>query len=73
MISGDYIALQRVTFPFFPDDQFTQIRFELIQDRLPEDDEEFSIELTSLGVRVVIGQPGGPFSRATIVIIDDDG
>ena len=73
---GDYAANARVATPFFPNEQSIQLQFILLQDRLPEPNEEFSIELTTLGAprpRVNIGQPGGPFSRTTVVIVDDDG
>ena len=71
---GDYQVDARVVLPFIPDDQSIQLLFELLQDRLPEPNEEFTIELTTSGApRVVIGQDGGPFARTTVVIIDDDG
>ena len=72
--TGDFIAIQpRVTLLFPTDEQFIEVGFILIQDRLPEDAEDFSIELTTSGApRVEIGS-GGLFGRATIVIIDNDG
>ena len=73
--SGDYLVNARVVvIPFLPIEQFIQVEFVLLQDRLPEPNEEFSIELTTSGApRVNIGQLGGPFSRSTVMIIDDDG
>ena len=71
---GDYQADARVAIPFGPNQQFVLVQFLLLQDRLPEPNEEFSIELSTLGAtRVNIGQLGGPFSRTTVVIVDDDG
>ena len=71
--TGDYFTgLRRILIPFPANDQRIAFTFELIQDRLPEDAEDFSIELSSGGPRVVVGQAGGPFSRTTVVIIDDD-
>ena len=71
---GDYLVNARVINPFGPNEQFVLVQFELLQDQLPEPNEEFSIELTSSGAsRIVIGQEGGPFSRTTVVIVDDDG
>ena len=73
--TGDYISIvPRRTLPFPAAAESISFTFELIDDRLPEDVEEFSIELTTSGApRVNIGQPGGPFSRTTVVIVDDDG
>ena len=73
--SGDYQTSEaRVSIPFFPNQQAIELEFQLLQDRLPEPTEEFTIELTtSRAPRVVVGQPGGPFSRTTVVIVDDDG
>ena len=58
---------------YFPADvQLIRFQFVLLGDRLPEDEERFSIELTAFDApRVMIG--GGLFSRAHVVIIDDDG
>ena len=73
-VIGDYVqGNPRVSLLFPADEQLIQFSFELIQDRLPEDMEDFIIELTFSGApRVEIGG-GGLFGRATIVIIDDDG
>ena len=73
--TGDYIRLiPRVTLPFFATAERINFDFELVSDRLPEDVEEFSIQLTTSGQpRVIVGQADGPFSSATIVIIDEDG
>ena len=73
---GDYLVDARVVLSFFPNQQSIELRFELLQDRLPEPNEEFIIELTTLtsgAPRVVVGQEGGPFPRTTVVIVDDDG
>ena len=72
---GDYIRFPpRLTLPFPAAAESISFYFELINDRLPEPNEEFSIELTTSGApRVIVGQAGGPFSSARIVIIDDDG
>ena len=70
----DYLVVARIVIPFLPNDQSIQVQFLLLQDRLPEPNEEFTIELTTSGApRVVVGQDGGPFARTTVVIIDDDG
>ena len=70
----DFLASSRVSNPFLPTEQSIPVQFDLLQDRLPENNEEFTIELTTSGApRVMIGQDGGPFSRTTVVIIDDDG
>ena len=71
---GDYLANARVVLPFLPNQQSIELRFELLQDRLPEPNEDFTIELTTSGApRVVVGQDGGLFARTTVVIVDDDG
>ena len=72
---GDYQTIEaRVVIPFLPIEQSIELQFLLLQDRLPEPNEDFTIELTTSGApRVVVGQPGGPFARTTVVIIDDDG
>ena len=72
---GDYITLEpRVTLPFPAAAERINLNFELVNDRLAEDVEDFSIELNTSGApRVVVGQPGGPFSSARIVIIDGPG
>ena len=72
---GDYITLIPRQFLLFPAAaESISFSFEVIHDRLPEPNEEFSIELTTSGApRVVVGQDGGPFARTTVVIVDDDG
>ena len=72
---GDYQTIEaRVVIPFLPNDQSIQVQFLLLQDRLPEPNEDFTIELTTSGApRVVVGQDGGPFARTTVVIVDDGG
>ena len=72
---GDYIIfLARVQLPFLAAAESVEFSFQLVSDRLPEDVENFRIELTTSGApRVVVGQAGGPFSSARIVIIDEDG
>ena len=72
---GDYIRVDaRVTLPFPAAAESISFSFELINDRLPEPNEEFSIALTTSGApRVIVGQDGGPFSSTRIVIIDEDG
>ena len=72
---GDYITFEpRVTLLFRAAVERIGFYFDVINDRLPEPDEEFSIALTTLGApRVVVGQDGGPFSSARIVITDEDG
>ena len=72
---GDYQTSEaRIVNPFLPIEQFIQVQFELLQDLLPELNEEFTIELTTSGApRVLTGQEGGPFARTTVVIVDDDG
>ena len=74
-ITGDYITFEpRVTLPFPAAAERIHFNFELLNDRLAEVVEEFSIELTTSGApRVVVGQVGGPFSSARIVIIDGPG
>ena len=72
---GDYIIpVPRETRLFPAAAESISYDFVVINDRLPEPNEEFSIALTTSGApRVMIGQDGGPFNRATVVIIDDDG
>ena len=71
---GDYRVDARVVLSFLPNQMSMELRFELLQDRLPEPNEEFTIELTTSGApRVVVGQDGGPFARTTVVIVDNDG
>ena len=72
--TGDYFTgLRWILIPFPANDQRITFTFELIQDQLPEDAEDFTIELmSSRGSRVIVGQDGGPFARTTVVIIDDD-
>ena len=71
---SDYDAMRRITWPFLANEQSIDIEFVLLGDDIPEDEEEFTIELeltTSGAPRVMIG--GGLFGRTTVVIIDDDG
>ena len=70
---SDYQAMPKIFIPFSANEQSIDILFVLLGDDIPEDDEEFTIELTTSGdaPHVMIG--GGLFGRATIVIIDDDG
>ena len=72
---GDYSRVPpRLTLAFPAAAESIRFTFVLINDRLPESNEEFSIWLTTSGApRVIVGQDGSPFSRATVVIIDDDG
>ena len=71
---GDYRVDARVVLSFLPNQKSMELRFELLQDRLPEPNEEFTIELTTSGApRVVVGQDGGPFARTTVVIVDNYG
>ena len=74
-LTGDYSTVRpRITIPFPADEQVIQVHFLLINDQLPEDTEDFFIELTSSGApRVVIGKVGGPSSRARVFIMDEDG
>ena len=69
---ADYIKPDpRISLPFPAAAERIHFDFELINDRLPEDVEDFGIELTTSGApRVVVGQAGG---SARIVIIDEDG
>ena len=69
---SDYQAMPRSTIRFLANELSIDITFVLLQDAIPEDKEEFFIELTTSGApRVMIG--GGLFGRVTVVIIDDDG
>ena len=71
---SDYDAMRRITWPFLANEQSIDIEFVLLGDDIPEDEEEFTIELelSTFGApRVMIG--GGLFGRTTVVIIDDDG
>ena len=72
---GDFATVRpRTTIPFFANQSRIPFQFELTSDRIPEQPEEFTIELTTFGApRVVVGAEGIVFGRATIVIIDDDG
>ena len=72
---GDYITPDPREFLLFPAAaESISLDFEVINDRLPEPNEEFTIELTTSGApRVMVGQDGGPFARTTVVIVDVDG
>ena len=70
---SDYQALARRNIGFPANQRFINISFEVLQDIIPEDVEEFTFELTTLNSpRVIIGG-GGLFGRARIFIIDNDG
>ena len=74
-MAGDYFTSEpRITLSFIPNEQLISFTFILVIDDLAEPEEEFSIELTVSGApRVVIGQGGGPFGRASVVIMDAAG
>ena len=56
------------------DEQRISIDFELFDDDTPEGEEEFQLELSlGSGTSGVSVGGGGVYSRATVVIIDDDG
>ena len=70
----DFITVApRVTRLFLPGEQLIDFGFLLNQDRLPEDMEDFSIELTTSGAPRVEIDSSSLFGRATVVIRDDDG
>ena len=72
-LTGDYSTVRpRNPIPFPAGKQVIQFHFVLINDRLPEDTEDFFIELTSSAPRVVIGEVG-TFSRTRVFIMDEDG
>ena len=72
-IGSDYLAVTRSFITFSANQQFINVQSELLPDVIPEDEEEFTIELTTSGdaPRIMIG--GSLFGRTTVVIIDDDG
>ena len=71
----DYFSGGNVSsFSFRRDQQRINYQFELFDDDTPEGEEEFQIELSlGSGTPGVSVGGGGVYSRATVVIIDDDG
>ena len=71
----DYFSGRNVSsFSFRPDQQRINYQFELIDDDTPEGEEVFQLELSlGSGTPGVSVGGGGVYSRATVVIIDDDG
>ena len=71
-VGKDYQAMARNTIRFLANEQSIDVPLVILQDDIPEGEEQFFIELTTSGApRVMIG--GGLFGRTTVVIIDDDG
>ena len=71
----DYFSGGNVSsFSFRRDQQRINYQFELLDDDTPEGEEVFQIELSlGSGTPGVSVGGGGVYSRATVVIIDDDG
>ena len=71
---ADFIAQDWYRAIFNPDEQKINFPFILLRDQAPEGEEFFQIEL-SLGSdtpSVSVGG-GGVYSRATVMIVDEDG